>query len=130
MKTMTEEDIQGTISRHRSRNAQLRQVLIEKRVSLTEERPIDVHFWAWDQTDAAVLARELYRRGYLVTVIARSALDQDEERWNVEAGAKIAPQRALSDEFSEDLVRLATAHDSVYDGWGTAVCRGSGLERH
>jgi len=87
---------------------------------LTEERPVDVHFWAWDQTDAANLARELYRRGYLVTVIARADAEQDEECWNVEAGAKIAPQNVLSDEFTEDLVRLAAAHDSAYDGWGTA----------
>ena len=88
---------------------------------MTEERPVDVHFWAWDQTDAAVLARELYRRGYLVTVIARSTPDQDVEQWNVEAGAKVAPQKVLSDEFTEDLVRLAAAHNSAYDGWGTAV---------
>jgi len=118
---MTEEEIQSTISRHRSRNAELRQVLTAKRVSLTHERPVDVHFWAGDQSDAAVLARELYRRGYLVTVIARAAAEQDEERWNVEAGANIAPQKVLSDEFTEELVRLAAAHDSAYDGWGTAV---------
>lgn len=118
---MTEEEIQGAISRHRSRNAELRQVLTAKGVSLTQERPVDVHFWAWDQSDAAVLARELYRRGYLVTAIARAAAEQDEERWNVEAGATIAPQKVLSDEFTEDLVRLAAAHDSAYDGWGTSV---------
>ncbi|MBE0656077.1 MAG: ribonuclease E inhibitor RraB [Bryobacteraceae bacterium] len=119
---MTEDEIQGTISRHRSRNAELRQVLTANGVSLTQERPVDVHFWSWDQSDAAALARELYRRGYLVTLIARaSAESRDEERWNVEAGAKIAPQKVLRDEFTEDLVRLASAHDSAYDGWGTAI---------
>lgn len=118
---MTEEEIQAAMSRHRSRNEELRQVLIAKRVPLAEQRPVDVHFWASDQTDAAVLARELYRRGFLVTVIARAAAEQDEERWNVEAGASIAPQKVLSDDFTEDLVRLAATHDSSYDGWGTSV---------
>ncbi len=119
--TMTEEEIQAEISRHRSRNAQLRQVLNEKRVLLAEQRPIDIHFWAWDQTVAAILARGLYRRGYLVTVIARADVGQGEERWNVEAGANIAPEKVLSDDFTEDLVRFATARDAAYDGWGTAV---------
>ena len=117
---MTEEEIQDEISRHRSRNAQLRQVLTEKRVSLAEQRPIDIHFWAWDQTVAAILGRELYSHGYLVTVIARADAGQGEQRWNIEAGANIAPEKVLSDDFTEDLVRLATAHDAVYDGWGTA----------
>jgi len=117
---MTEEQIQNAISKHRSRNLHLRQVLLDKTVSLGEARPIDVHFWAAHQRDAALLARELYRRGYLVTVIARTS-GPDEERWNVEAGARIIPHNALSDEFTEDLVRLAASHDSIYDGWATSI---------
>jgi Regulator of ribonuclease activity B len=117
---MTEEQIQNTISNHRSRNLHLRQVLLEKAVSLGEARPSDVHFWAAHQKDAALLARELYGRGYLVTVIAHTS-DPDEERWNVEAGARIIPQNALSDEFTEDLVQLAAAYGSMYDGWGTSI---------
>jgi regulator of RNase E activity RraB len=95
--------------------------LCENGIDITEERSIEFHFWAWDQTNAAVLARELYRRGYLVTEIARSSAVPDEERWNVEAGAKISPQKVLSEKFTEDLVRLAVAHECIYDGWGTAI---------
>jgi regulator of RNase E activity RraB len=118
---MTETEIQECISGHRSRNNELRRLLMEKGRSLTEETPIDIHFWGWDQIDAAVLAKELYRRDYLVTVIARSSAAQDEEQWNVEAGAKMSLQKALSDEFTEDLVRFAVGHNCIYDGWGTAV---------
>jgi len=39
---------------------ELRRVLIGKGVNLTEERPIEVHFWAG--THSAVLAREPDRR--------------------------------------------------------------------
>ncbi|HWQ54665.1 MAG TPA: ribonuclease E inhibitor RraB [Bryobacteraceae bacterium] len=103
------------------RNADLRQVLLGKGVNLTEQRPVDVHFWAWTQRDAAVLARELFKKGFLVKLLSPSPTPDDEARWGIEAGALVVPDQILGDEFTEGMVRLAAQSDSVYDGWGSEV---------
>lgn len=116
-----ESQIQESLARHRERNAALKQVLLDKGVSLNEQRPTDVHFWAWSQRDAAVLARELYRRGFLVTLLLPSPESEDEDRWSIEAGALIVPNQILGDDFTEGMLKLAAQCDAVYDGWGTEV---------
>ena len=118
---MTEKRIQESIAGHRQRNVMLRQVLSEKKVNLSEQRPIDVQFWAWSQQDAALLARELYKKGFLVKHISPSPEPGDEKLWSIEAGAQVIPEEILGDEFTEGMVRLAARFDSVYDGWGTSV---------
>jgi hypothetical protein len=111
--------IQEALSEHRQRNAELQKVLVAKNIDLKERRPIDVHFWAWSQRDAAVIGRDLFKRGFLVKLIAPSPQPGDEERWGVEAGALIVPEEILGDEFTEGMVRLASTQDGTYDGWGT-----------
>lgn len=91
-----------------------------KSVPLAEERPVDVHFWASSQRAAAVLGRKLYQMGFLVKLIAPIP-QGDKERWSVEAGVRIAPEKMISDELTETLVRLAADDDAEYDGWGAAV---------
>jgi regulator of RNase E activity RraB len=117
--SMAEDQIQESLTRHRKRNADLRQVLLGKGVNLTEQRPADVHFWAWTQRDAAVLARELFKKGFLVKLLSPSPTPDDEAKWGIEAGALVVPDQILGDEFTEGMVRLAAQCDSVYDGWGT-----------
>ncbi len=117
----TEDQIQESLAKHRQRNAGLKQVLLDKGVNLTEQRPTDVHFWAWSQRDAAVLARELFKKGFLVKLLSPSPAPGDEGRWGIEAGALIVPEQILGDEFTEGMVRLAAQCDAVYDGWGTEV---------
>lgn len=119
--TMTEDQIFESISRHRERNADLRQVLSGKGVNLSEQRPVDVHFCAWNQRDAAVLSRELIRKDFLVKLLSPSPTSDDEARWAIEAGALVVPDQILGDEFTEGMVKLAAQFDSVYDGWGTEV---------
>ena len=119
--SMTEDQILESIAGHRQRNIQLRQALSDKKVNLSEQRPTDVHFYAWSQSDAAVLARELFKKGFLVKVLSPSPEPGDEELWNIEAGAQVVPEEILGDEFTEGMVRLAARFDSVYDGWGTSV---------
>ena len=118
---MTEDEILESIAGHRHRNIQLRQVLSDKQVNLSEQRPTEVHFWAWSERDAAVLAQELYKKGFLVKLLSPAPTPEDEERWNIEAGALIVPEKILGDEFTEKMVRLAAREDSVYDGWMTKV---------
>jgi regulator of RNase E activity RraB len=117
----TEVDIQSAVAAHRTRNAQLRERLIQSAVALSESRPVDVHFWAGDQHDAAVLGRELFKKGFLVKLLAPASDDAGGSRWNVEAGALVPPEQILGDRLTEQLVRLASDCGAVYDGWGTAL---------
>jgi len=118
---MTEKTIMNAISEHGERNAALRLRFEARKADLSEPRPIEFHFWAWTQRDAAVLARGLYEMGFLVRLLAPAPVDGDAERWAVEGGAKIPLEQALGAELTEKLVRLAVKEDAVLDGWGANI---------
>jgi regulator of RNase E activity RraB len=107
---------------HAARNAKLVIDLRSRSVDLQALRSIEHHFWSRTQRDAALLANELYRRGFLLLVLAPATPSEGSEyTWNVEAGFRDAIEHAASDEVAGDLVDLATSFNSRYDGWGTAV---------
>lgn len=118
---MSEKAIAKAIKEHRDRNRELRARFEERKVNFDEPRPIDFHFWAWMQRDAAVLARSLYQMGFLIRLLAPVPAENDPDRWSIEAGATIPLTQALSDELTEKLVRLAAKEDATFDGWGTSV---------
>src|SRR5262245_59040108 len=99
--------------RHWERNAELRKSLLAKHVTLTEQRPIEVFFRAQTERDAAVLARELYRRGFLVTLLAPAATSDAADGWTVEAGVIAAPEEVLGEKFTERMLQLAAEQDAV-----------------
>ena len=107
--------------RHWERNAELRKSLIAQHVTLTEERPIEVFFRAQTQRDAAILARELYRRGFLVTLLAPASTSDAAGGWTVAARVIAPPEEVLGEKFTERMLQLAAEHDAVYDGWGASV---------
>jgi hypothetical protein len=61
---MSGETLATALQEHQRRNHRLQLDLEQKGVDLDEPRPIDCHFWAWTQRDAAVLAKSLYQMGY------------------------------------------------------------------
>ena len=109
------------IMRHSNRNQSLKLLFEEKGVSLDEPRPIDFHFLAWSQRDAAVVAKRLYEMGFLIKLLAPAPIENDPDRWSVEAGAKIPLAESLGGSLTEKLVHLAAMEDAVFDGWGTSV---------
>lgn len=114
-------DIATAIKEHRDRNHVLKLNFEQRGVDLHDPRPIDFHFWAWTQRDAAILARSLYQMGFLVRLLAPAPAPNDADRWSIEAGAKIPLIQATGDELTEKLVRIAADEDGVFDGWGTSV---------
>src|SRR5687768_8614220 len=98
---MTEEEIQASVAAHNGRNAHLRQLLSDKAVDLRAEREIDVHFWAWSQRDAAMVAQALFNQGFLLKLLSPAPSTDDPSLWNVEAGARAAPELILGVEFTE-----------------------------
>jgi regulator of ribonuclease activity B len=118
---MTEEEIKKLTSEHRERNRELGAHFKAHDVDLLVARPIEFHFWAWNQRDAAVLARGLYEMGFLIRLLAPAPTGDDADRWTVEAGAKIPLEQALGEGLTDKLIRLAGQDDAVFDGWGTNV---------
>jgi hypothetical protein len=118
---MNDEAIKTALHEHEQRNDHLKLNLEQKGVDLNAPRPVDFHFWAWSQRDAAVLARSLYQMGFLIRLLAPANVENDPDRWSVEAGAKVTPRQAAGAELTEKLIRLAAEQDSVFDGWGTSV---------
>jgi regulator of RNase E activity RraB len=118
---MSEDAITTAVEKHYARNQHLRLAFEQRGVDLDALRPIEFHFWAWTQRDAAVVARSLYQMGFLVRLIAPAPAEDDPDRWSIEAGAKIALTQASGNELTEKLVRLAANEDAVFDGWGTSI---------
>ena len=96
-------------------------LLREKGVSVNKSRSVEHHCWASDQENAALLAKSLYARGYLVLAICPPEDENGSKLWNVEARIERTPAEAASPALTEELVRLAAEYDSSYDGWGTLI---------
>jgi hypothetical protein len=118
---MTETAVQRAASEHRERNQELRARFEGRNLDLSEPRPVDFHFWAWSQRDAAVLARGLYEMGFLIRLLAPASTEEDADRWTVEAGARIPLEQALGEELTEKLIKLAGKENAAFDGWGASV---------
>src|SRR5713226_2456813 len=118
---ISETEIEAIIQGHESRNAALRQTLIEKGVDLGEPRTIECHFWSWSPANAASLAEDLTSRGFEILVQRSAGSARDPQLWNVEAAIKQSAELTLRSEFTDELVRIAAAHFGKYDGWGTRV---------
>jgi hypothetical protein len=107
---------------HVARNAELLSRLKSREVDVKISRSIEHHFWSKSQRDAALLSNELYKRGFLLLVLAPAAPKEGSEfTWNVEAGVKDSIEHAASDEVARELLELAAAFHSRYDGWGSSV---------
>jgi hypothetical protein len=66
------------------------------------------------------MAEELTNRGFVITRRAAPS-SRDSTLWNIDAGITQSINLTLRPEFTDELVRLAAAHSSRYDGWGTQI---------
>jgi regulator of RNase E activity RraB len=82
---------------------------------------IDHHFWAPDQRNASLLAKSLYDRRYLVTLISPIDMPEGTKIWTVDIELTQSPTEAASASFVEAIVRFAAEFDAQYDGWGTVI---------
>lgn len=118
---MTEESIEDLILAHEARDAELRNVFLEKKADLREPRTIECHFWTWGEQEAQQLAAALKRRGFQILVQRSARIDGDPNRWNLEAAIKQSIDLTMRREFIDELVRLADFYGGLYDGWGTRI---------
>ena len=118
---MTEYEIVEHIKGHEIRNSELLANLKAKKIATNEPQHVEHHFWARNQGNAARLARELYKRGFLVLVICPVDDKDGSKSWNVEVESEQTFEQATSQQLVAELVRLAANFDSIYDGWGTSI---------
>jgi len=116
-----EQQIQEAIAGHENRNASLKSLLLDKKVDINTERPIDFHFWAASSGDAEALAEALRSQGFRILAQRRANTLDSALPWNVEAQASQSVELTIRRDFTESLVRLAGSHNSRYDGWGTLL---------
>ena len=119
-----EKRIHAAVSGLCLRNIELREVLLSHSVKLAEQRMIDLHFWAQGREAAEPLSSALASLGFPVSrtnPCSENQAESDSCVWNVEASILQTPSLTLSDSFTEEMVRLATGHNAIYDGWGTAI---------
>jgi Regulator of ribonuclease activity B len=112
-------NIQEQIDGHFRRNEELKEALRDKGVKLHERRSVELHFWAFSQKDAAMLAQALYEEGLLVLVLAPPPSGESE--WNIEAGLQDSVENLTSLLNVKRFVELAAKFNALYDGWGTVV---------
>lgn len=117
---ITSEEIQRFIEVHNRRNLDYRDKLIERGIWLDDPRSVELHFWADEQTGAALLAKALYQSGFLILMLAPSDQDDGNVRWSIQTGIKVPISRILSQEFTETMVRLAAEYSAEFDGWGAS----------
>ena len=106
---------------HVQRNLALVKVFSEKQFDLNEPRSVELHFWSWNHPNSVRLAHELYKKGFMLLLLKPAFLEQDPDRWNIEAGTRASIYKVVSEEFTASLVDLAQSLQSDYDGWGTSV---------
>lgn len=114
------EQLRAAVSGHKKRNLELIDVFVDKKVDLKEGRSVELHFWVPNKQDAAFLAKALYERTFLILALTPSEYEGT-RGWLVEAGAQKTILEMVSDEFTEEMVRLAADHSAEYGGWGTSV---------
>ena len=118
---LNEAEIRESLAGHAARNAGLLKSIRGRGVDVAQAHSVEHHFWADTQESAALLAKELYGRGYLILVIAPVDDEDGSKMWNVEAGIRRTLEDSASARVTEDLVRLAARFDATYDGWGASI---------
>ena len=121
MKYEAQNDVEKALAAHERRNAELCRVFTERNIDTSEPRLIECHFWAGSRVTAEELAKDLAARGFSILRMKLSHSQSEPSLWNVEAGIRQTIDLTIRREFTDDLVRLALAHASEYDGWGTRI---------
>jgi hypothetical protein len=116
---MNDLEIQDQALAHDDRNRQILATLASKGVDLSSRRSIDLYFATGSQAHMLELMAALKANG-LVDVRVNPATIAG-PKWTIEARTQAAPQDVATGQYTRSLVRLALAHEAVYDGWGTEV---------
>lgn len=121
MLSQSDKEIRDAIAGHDSRNVALKRLLVDKGINCQDPRIIEFHFWSATQIDADSLAKALASQGFAILTTRKAASTAAPLPWNVEAQANQSVELTVRQDFTEGMVRLAKAHNSSYDGWGTLL---------
>ena len=113
-------DVETNIAAHAKRNEELKRMLRSKGVEFNTNQSIELHFWAFKRQEAVMLAKALYDEGLIVLALAPLP-DDDEGRWNVEAGIKETVEHLTTLAVVRKFAELAAQFNAIYDGWGMSL---------
>lgn len=116
---MEVSDIKEAIQKHRARNRELLELIVSKGDDPAVSRPIDLHFWAFNEAAARKLSAALEERRYAPVSTNRSV--DEPSLWKVETKVEASPLSVAAPFFVETLVRLASECNGEFDGWGTSI---------
>jgi hypothetical protein len=116
---LNKSDIQAAIERHATRNRELKKLIESKGIDPASSRLIDLHFWAFGETEANNLAGALQNAGY--SPVSKKASESDSTVWSVETRFEASPTSVSAPLFVERMVRLAAENEGEFDGWGTSL---------
>ena len=114
---MKESQIAGYILQHDARNLQLKRRLAERGIDWRTEYQVTCRFRAPGRQQASELASELQQKGFTALELAGPPARQAAGFWRVVARRRQSLEQAASHEFTEEMVRMAAALASFYDGW-------------
>ncbi len=113
------DSVAEQVTGHATRNQELITLIVRKGGDLAARRLIDLHFWAPDEESAGRLVEAL--REFGVGKVVSNQTESAPSLWNVEGQIPASVDQVVADAFVEDLVSLAVAHGSEFDGWGTQL---------
>lgn len=117
---MNERSNKDSLEGHTARNAALVESITSKGGDLNRDRTIDCFFFAPTEEDAISLSQALQAIG-LRELSLSSADDDYELPWTVEGAITSNVTAFTSPQQTEQMVHIAAAHHSVFDGWGAVL---------
>jgi Regulator of ribonuclease activity B len=117
---MNESLIQDSLAGHAARNAALVSNISERGGDLNCNRLIDCFFFAPSEDAALSLSGALQSNGISGLSLQHSE-SKDDLTWSVQGSITASVVAFTSPDRTEQLIRLAASHDSIFDGWGTQL---------
>jgi regulator of RNase E activity RraB len=111
--------IRNEVAAHEARNHELLKRVLAHPADPSAPRTIDVFFWSESLEAANTLAAALAVQG--CSSVQIGAGSGQPRMWSIGGQVETSAEAAASLTFTESFVRLAAAHGSSYDGWGTEL---------
>ncbi|GAA3764169.1 ribonuclease E inhibitor RraB [Terriglobus aquaticus] len=110
----TPTNIQSEIIRHRESNNERLKQMVDDQVNMETTRPVFLRFSAHNYDDAVGLSRMLFAKGMR---LIQPEPQQDGHHWTVEVATKHNLRELTQEDFTCDLVTLASGVHATYDCW-------------
>jgi hypothetical protein len=110
----TPTNIQSEVIRHRESNNERLKKMVDDQVNMEMTRPVFLRFSAKHQEDAVSLSRLLFAKGMR---LVQPEPQQNGHHWTVEVAVKHNLREVTQEDFTCDLITMASGVHATYDCW-------------